>query len=900
VITTSGNDIVFANNINGLNLGTGSTIFTSKTIAGLIQLKSFETDPTVGSEGISITSTLTTLRIGNTLTASNIGTGTGLVFSAKSAGAILQLRSLIANVTAGSEGITISTSGNNIVIGDALTASNPGTAGQGTIFISKTSGALLQLRSLITSVVSGSEGTVISNSGNDIVFANNISGLNLGTGSTIFTTKTVAGLIQLKSFEIDPAAGNEGISVSSTLTTLRIGNTMTASNPGTAGQGTSFISKTVGASLQFRSLITSVVSGSEGTVITNSGNDIVFANNINASNLGTGQFIFTSKTAAGLIQLRSITFDPASGSEGLSVNTTLTSISIGNTLTAGNIGTGTGLVFSAKSAGAILQLRSLIADATAGNEGIVVTTSGNNIIIGNTITASNPGTAGQGTSFISKTAGALLQFRSLITSTVSGSEGTVIANSGSDVVFANNINGSNLGTGQPIFVSKTTAGLLQLRTLEVDPTAGSGGISINTTTTTLQLGNTMNMANTGSGTGFLAAGRINNTLQIRTLIGDSTAGNEGTTALTSGNLVILANTINGSNLGAGSQIFTSKTSGGLIQLRSLIADPTVGNEGIVMSTTTTTLQIGNTMTASNPGTAGQGTIFISKTTGAALQLRSLITSVVAGSEGTVIANSGNDIVFANNINGSNLGAGSQIFTSKTAAGLIQLRSLIADPTVGNEGIVMSTTTTTLQIGNTMTAANLGAGNTLFTSKSAGAALQFKSIAAGPGISITTTVSQLNINNVQNTWVISDEKASGSQGGAISAATTLRALNTIVSAGINTSNVILGTDQFTMQPGTYLISARAPCYRGSENRIALFNATSNALIFYGQSSFSEQTNNGPVTTASLERILIVIASTTYQIRHFITTNNGGTQTLGRATSIAGSNEVYTTVTITQVV
>jgi hypothetical protein len=96
------------------------------------------------SNGLTVTQGLTTITIDNTLTGSNVGVGTGMIFSAKS-GATLQFNTLAGT----SNGLTVSASSSNVItIDNTLTGSNLGSGSQ--IFSAK-SGANLQFRSLIAS-----------------------------------------------------------------------------------------------------------------------------------------------------------------------------------------------------------------------------------------------------------------------------------------------------------------------------------------------------------------------------------------------------------------------------------------------------------------------------------------------------------------------------------------------------------------------------------------------------------------------------------------------------------------------------------------------------------------------------------------------------------------------------
>jgi hypothetical protein len=241
-------------------------------------------------------------------------------------------------------------------------------------------------------------------------------------------------------------------------------------------------------------------------------------------------------------------------SNGLTVSQGLTTITIDNTLTGGNLGVGTGLVFSSKS-GDTLQFNSLAGT----NNGLTVSAPSSNVItIDNTLTGSNLGT-GTGL-FVDKT-GASLRFNSLTNgsgiSLAVASNTITISNSGVNTL-------ANEGAGSQIYdttTSTSTAALL--RTLS----SGSGGISLSQGATTITIDNTLTGGNVGLGTGTLFSAKSGATLQFNTLAGTS---NGLTVSAPSSNVITIDNTLTGSNLGSGTGIFSSK-SGSNLQFNSLAA-----------------------------------------------------------------------------------------------------------------------------------------------------------------------------------------------------------------------------------------------------------------------------------------------------------------------------------------
>lgn len=148
------------------------------------------------------------------------------------------------------------------------------------------------------------------------------------------------------------------------------------------------------------------------------------------------------------------------------------------------------------------------------------------------------------------------------------------------------------------------------------------------------------------------------------------------------------------------------------------------------------------------------------------------------------------------------------------------------------------------------------------------------------------------------WQIQDQKASGSAGGAATAATeNVRALNTTVGTN-GIAGSAMGTNQFTLPAGTYDVDLTAPVYACNLNRVRLYNVTDAAYTLSGQNSFALDTGQG-ATSATLRGRFTITAAKTFEVRHYIQTNGGATSTLGRAVSQAGVVEVYTDIMIEKI-
>lgn len=140
-------------------------------------------------------------------------------------------------------------------------------------------------------------------------------------------------------------------------------------------------------------------------------------------------------------------------------------------------------------------------------------------------------------------------------------------------------------------------------------------------------------------------------------------------------------------------------------------------------------------------------------------------------------------------------------------------------------------------------------------------------------------------------IITDQKPMGIQGGTFFAGDWMtRDLNTLEATS---SNITLNSNQFTLAPGIYTLSAFAPAYMVDSHQIRLQNITMGTTQALGVSSFSSSTQAAATTLSMLEATLALSVPTTFEIQHQCATtgNNNG---FGIATGFG--TEIYTTVRI----
>ena len=163
---------------------------------------------------------------------------------------------------------------------------------------------------------------------------------------------------------------------------------------------------------------------------------------------------------------------------------------------------------------------------------------------------------------------------------------------------------------------------------------------------------------------------------------------------------------------------------------------------------------------------------------------------------------------------------------------------------------------------------------------------------------TTVSGNLTVSGTNNCGLFSsyasicDQKSSGTAGGEGSTSTwNIRDLNTEITDpdGI----VSISSNKFTLGAGNYLIKWTTPGHRINRNQSRLYDVTNTAVIGYGQSMRSYQSD---VTTTNSKGFARVTpsGSTEYRIERNYESHEGG-EDFGQGNSF-GSVEIYTIVEI----
>lgn len=139
--------------------------------------------------------------------------------------------------------------------------------------------------------------------------------------------------------------------------------------------------------------------------------------------------------------------------------------------------------------------------------------------------------------------------------------------------------------------------------------------------------------------------------------------------------------------------------------------------------------------------------------------------------------------------------------------------------------------------------------------------------------------------------LKDIKPNGTHGGDCTAGVWhQRTLNSQQGIG---DFVALSANQFTLQPGTYVVEVNAPTYLDNVHKAILFNVTSGATQIVG-STGRTHVNYGGMNSSFVNGIVEVTAATTFEVRHRCSSDRTVVG-FGLAANF-GVDEVYTQVKI----
>jgi len=153
------------------------------------------------------------------------------------------------------------------------------------------------------------------------------------------------------------------------------------------------------------------------------------------------------------------------------------------------------------------------------------------------------------------------------------------------------------------------------------------------------------------------------------------------------------------------------------------------------------------------------------------------------------------------------------------------------------------------------------------------------------------------NAAKNVVYIKDFKANNTGGGTSQTSYTQRDLNTVENP-FSVTWVSLTANQFTLQPGKYLVEASCPAINVESHKAKLFNFTDSLDAILGTAAFANNSaGTDPSSDRSMIEGIITVATTpkVFELRHRAATSVAGGW--GQAANF-GDQELYSVVKITR--
>jgi len=162
-------------------------------------------------------------------------------------------------------------------------------------------------------------------------------------------------------------------------------------------------------------------------------------------------------------------------------------------------------------------------------------------------------------------------------------------------------------------------------------------------------------------------------------------------------------------------------------------------------------------------------------------------------------------------------------------------------------------------------------------------------------STSTTVTSLSTaiagaGGAQQRMLVREEQASGTYGGAASAGSNTRTLNTVVYNTITGSS--LASNQITLPAGTYWIRAVAPAYAVGVHRLRVIRASDSATLIVGAVGYAPGT---AYETAEISAPITLASTTAIYIDHHCASASSLVG-LGTCAALSGEIEIFCSVDI----
>lgn len=152
-------------------------------------------------------------------------------------------------------------------------------------------------------------------------------------------------------------------------------------------------------------------------------------------------------------------------------------------------------------------------------------------------------------------------------------------------------------------------------------------------------------------------------------------------------------------------------------------------------------------------------------------------------------------------------------------------------------------------------------------------------------------------NFKNRVYLKDVKTSGTGGGTFNSGSyQTRTLNTLENPH-SVTWISLLSNQFTLQPGSYVIKATCPAFRVNLNKCRLYNVSDATTAILGDVSYTDTSNDDATVVSSLKGKIEITSPKVFEIQHRCQ-NTHATNGFGISSGF-GDSEIYTIVEIEKV-
>ena len=346
--------------VNGLNAGTNSAVFTSSTLANNDQVKVIMTSNAACVSPATVTSNIITMTVNNTVlpavtiaaSATTICAGANVIFTATpvNGGAAPSYQWQVNGVNSGtnSPNYTSSSLANNdqvkVIMTSNATCASPATATSNTVTMTVNNSVVpaVSITASANNICAGTSVTFTAtpvNGGGGPGYQWQVNGINAGTNSSSYTSSTLANNDQVKVIMTSNASCASPATVTSNIVSMTVNSVLVPS-----------VTITTGA--------TTICTGSPTTFTANpvnGGASPSYQWQVNGVNTGTNSATYTSSTLANNDQVRVIMTSNATCASPTIVNSNIITMTVNGTVaptvnisaTATTICSGTAVTFTA-------------------------------------------------------------------------------------------------------------------------------------------------------------------------------------------------------------------------------------------------------------------------------------------------------------------------------------------------------------------------------------------------------------------------------------------------------------------------------------------------------------------------------------------------------------------------